>query len=114
MKSRRSLFNVLTVSAVVIQIGIVTSMFDGVAAAAQKKAVPADIAPINVPFDMPQLKSPVFADRVFKIVDHGAVQCKWEDTPKRKSTDAIAKAIKACHLPRIRRRQGADPERRLD
>ena len=59
--------------------------------------VPAAIAPIEAPFEMPQLKRPVFADRTFNIVDYGAVPCKWEDTEKRKSTDAIAQAIKACH-----------------
>ena len=59
--------------------------------------VPFEIAPIKAPFKMPQLKRPVFAERIFNIVDYGAVQCKWEDTEKRKSTDAITKAIKACH-----------------
>ena len=59
--------------------------------------IPFEIAPIEAPFEMPQLKRPVFADRTFNIVDYGAVPCKWEDTEKRKSTDAIAQAIKACH-----------------
>ncbi len=58
---------------------------------------PAEIAPIKAPFEMPQLKRPVFPDRTFDICDYGAVQCKWEDEQKHKSTEAIRKAIEACH-----------------
>jgi len=59
--------------------------------------VPAEIAPIQAPFDMPQLKRPEFPDRTFDIRQYGAVQCKWEADKQQKSTDAIRKAIEACH-----------------
>lgn len=58
---------------------------------------PVMIAPIKAPFEMPQLKRPSFPNRTFDIRDYGAVQCKWEDNEKRKSTEAIRKAIIACH-----------------
>jgi len=58
---------------------------------------PITIAPIKAPFDMPQLKRPPFPDRTFDIRDYKAVQCKWEDDDKHKSTEAINKAIVACH-----------------
>ena len=53
--------------------------------------VPADIARIKAPFEMPQLKRPVFRDQVFNISEHGAVE-----GGEVKATDAIAKAIAAC------------------
>ena len=59
--------------------------------------VPFAIAPIEAPFEMPQLKRPTFPERTFDIRDYGAVQCKWEDDEKHKSTEAIRKAIAACH-----------------
>ena len=96
MRVHRGLVHLLALSIGVTQIGIVTSMFNGVALAMQQPEVPTQIAPIKAPFDMPQLQRPVFAERVFNIVDYGAVQCKWEDNKKRKSTDAIAQAIQAC------------------
>lgn len=53
--------------------------------------VPADIARIKAPFEMPQLKRPVFRDQVFNISEYGAVE-----GGEVKATDAIAKAIAAC------------------
>jgi polygalacturonase len=61
-----------------------------------ERETPAEIAPIEAPFEMPQLKRPVFPDRTFDIRNYGAVPCKWEDTEKNKSTEAIHKAIAAC------------------
>ena len=62
-----------------------------------KPDMPTTIAPIKAPFDMPQLKRPSFPDRTFDIRDYEAVQCKWEDDEKHKSTEAIHKAIIACY-----------------
>lgn len=68
---------------------LVTSSFStGVEA---KREAPRKIAPINAPFDMPQLKRPEFPDRTFNIRDYGA---KAEEGFK--NTEAIAKTIKAC------------------
>ncbi|QNN22729.1 glycoside hydrolase family 28 protein [Planctomycetales bacterium ZRK34] len=52
---------------------------------------PAEIAPLNTPFDMPQLQRPKFADRTFNIRDYGA-----ELGGEKMCTEAIAKAIDAC------------------
>lgn len=54
-------------------------------------AAPQEIAPIEAPFVMPQLTRPVFPDRVFNIIDYGAV-----GDGNVKNTEAIAKAIAAC------------------
>ena len=54
-------------------------------------------APIKSPFEMPQLERPLFPDVTFDIRDYGAVQCKWEDDEKHKSTEAIHNAIVACY-----------------
>ncbi len=59
--------------------------------------IPEEIMPIQAPFRMPQLKRPQFPDRTFDIRDYGAVQCKWDADKQQKSTDAIGKAIEACH-----------------
>lgn len=48
------------------------------------------IAPIQAPFDMPQLQRPVFPDRLVSIADHGAVP-----GGEVKNTAAIAAAIQA-------------------
>jgi unsaturated rhamnogalacturonyl hydrolase len=68
------------------------------AAAQQTTAgsIPDEIAPIKAPFEMPQLKRPVFADRTFDIRDFGAAECRWEDAQQHKSTEAIRRAIEAC------------------
>ena len=50
------------------------------------------IAPIEAPFEMPQLKRPVFKKQVFPIDTYGAVE-----GGKTKNTDAIRKAITACY-----------------
>ncbi len=52
---------------------------------------PAEIQPIRAPFNMPQLKRPVFPDRVFNIKDYGAVEGGIV-----KNTDAIKKTIAAA------------------
>jgi hypothetical protein len=52
---------------------------------------PAGIAPIEAPFEMPQLQRPVFPDRTFDIRDYGA-----EEGGSVKSTDAFAAAVEAC------------------
>ncbi len=99
MKKRKCLKWSPVLAVIIIKLGAATGILLNVdtVLAAQEQEVPTEIAPIKAPFDMPQLKRPVFADRVFNIVDYGAVVCKWADSEKRKSTDAIAKAIEACH-----------------
>ena len=88
---------VVTVLKIVIVAG--TLLSDRAVMAVQKKIpeLPVMIAPIKTPFEMPQLKRPSFPDLTFDIRDYGAVQCKWEDDEKHKSTEAIHKAITACH-----------------
>lgn len=53
---------------------------------------PIAIAPIKAPFEMPQLKRPIFPDRTFDIRDYGAVE-----GGKVKNTRAINRAIEAAH-----------------
>ncbi len=62
-----------------------------------RSEAPSKIAPITAPFDIAQLKRPVFAERIFDIRDYGAVQCGWNDMAKNKSTEAIHEAIDKCH-----------------
>lgn len=50
------------------------------------------IAPLEAPFDMPQLKRPAFAQRVFDITDFGAKASKQFN-----NAEAINKAINACN-----------------
>jgi len=50
------------------------------------------IAAIEAPFEMPQLRSPVFQDRTFDIRSYGA-----EAGGTVKNTDAFAAAVEACH-----------------
>jgi polygalacturonase len=57
-----------------------------------RDGAPDEIAPLNAPFDMPELKRPVFPDRTFNIVDYGAVE-----GGEVKCTEAIAKAIDAAN-----------------
>lgn len=52
---------------------------------------PAQIEPVRAPFNMPQLKKPVFPDKTFNIIAFGA---KGDGTTK--NTDAFKKAIEAC------------------
>jgi len=76
------------------------TLLNGKVALADRKAIakpPVAIAPIKAPFEMPQLKRPSFPKQTFNIRDYGAGQCKWEDDEKHKSTEAIHKAIVACH-----------------
>jgi len=50
------------------------------------------IASIKAPFEMPQLERPVFKKQIFRIDAYGAIP-----GGKAKNTDAIRKAIVACH-----------------
>ena len=61
---------------------------------AQTKEVPYEIAPIDAPFDMPQLKRPQFPDQTFNIRDFGA---DADGKNGNKDTEAIHEAIEACH-----------------
>ncbi len=101
MKRRKSFIWLSAVAPAIFKIGIVvgTLLSGGMVLAVQKtgSGEPVAIAPIKAPFEMPQLKRPSFPDQTFDIRDYGAVQCKWEDDEKHKSTEAIRKAIIACH-----------------
>ena len=55
------------------------------------KNAPEKIEPITAPFDMPQLKRPVFPNKTFNIKDYGAVEGGTV-----KNTDAIKKTIAAA------------------
>ena len=55
---------------------------------------PREIAPIDAPFDMPQLERPEFPAQTFNIQDYGA-DPDGEDGNK--DTEAIHEAIEACH-----------------
>jgi len=68
-------FSCIAVDAAVVRLGAETT----------------EIAPIKAPFDMPQLKRPVFPERVFDINDFGAVA-----DGNTLNTKAIADAIGAC------------------
>jgi polygalacturonase len=59
------------------------------------KDIPYEIAPINAPFDMPQLTRPVFPDKTFNILEFGAKMMNGAE--KTKCTDAIHQAIKAAN-----------------
>jgi polygalacturonase len=88
MMKRKSIILSFAVVVTIFEIGIASSTIPD---------PPVRIAPIRTPFEMPQLKRPSFPKVTFDIRNYGAVQCKWEDTEKRKSTEAINKAITACH-----------------
>ena len=101
MKRTRSITLSSAVAATILKLATVTgTLLSGGTALADQKTIaelPVAIAPIKAPFEMPQLKRPSFGDRTFDIRDYGAVQCKWQDDMKHKSTEAIRKAIAACH-----------------
>ena len=62
---------------------------------AQTMEVPENIAPVNAPFEMPQLDRPDFPDETFDIRDYGAQSMEQDENFK--STGAIHKAIEAAH-----------------
>ncbi len=101
MKRRKSITRSLLVAATILKIGAVAGiLLSGCAAFAAEgtaPAAPAAIAPIKAPFPMPQLKRPTFPDKTFDIRDYGAVECKPQNDEQNMSTEAIAKAIKACN-----------------
>lgn len=101
MMKRKSIIWSFAVAVTVLKLGaIAAALLCGSAAMAFQKTtpeLPIKIAPIKAPFEMPQLKRPSFPDLTFDIRNYGAVQCKWEDNEKHKSTEAIRKAINACH-----------------
>lgn len=61
---------------------------------AASQEAPREIAPIDAPFEMPQLQRPQFPHQVFNIQDYGA-DPDGEDGNK--DTEAIHEAIEACH-----------------
>ena len=101
MMRRKSTIWSLAVAPAIFIIAIVAStLLSSRAVLAAQKTIPkppVTIAPIKAPFEMPQLKRPSFPNLTFDIRHYGAVQCKWEDDEKHKSTEAIHKAIIACH-----------------
>lgn len=97
MKSNKDIIWSLAVVSFVLGSSMLPSGSTALAAQKPISELPIVIAPIKAPFDMPQLARPSFPNVTFDIRDYGAVQCKWEDKKKRKSTEAIRKAIVACH-----------------
>lgn len=63
----------------------------GLPASAQMSNVPSDIAPLDPPFDMPQLERQSFPDRTFNIRDFGAQE--MSNDSRNLITDAVHKAI---------------------
>ncbi|WP_341939369.1 glycoside hydrolase family 28 protein [Marinimicrobium sp. C2-29] len=63
----------------------------GLPASAQMSDVPSDIAPLDPPFDMPQLERQSFPDRTFNIRDFGAQE--MSNDSRNLITDAVHKAI---------------------
>ncbi|NQZ89843.1 MAG: glycoside hydrolase family 28 protein [Colwellia sp.] len=61
------------------------------------QAIPEKIAPIKAPFAMPQLSRPTFKNVDFNIVDYGAVKSTWGAKDQILCSEAISKAIDACH-----------------
>ncbi len=53
---------------------------------------PPNIEEISAPFDMPQLRRPVFQDMLFNIINHGA-----KGDSNSLNTEAFKKAIEACN-----------------
>jgi hypothetical protein len=101
MKRRKSIIWPLAFVVETLKLGIIAgTLTSGRTAFAIQKTIPeppVTIAPIKAPFKMPQLKRPSFPDVTYDIRDYGAKQCQWEDVEKFKSTEAIRKAIIACH-----------------
>ncbi|MBD3275153.1 MAG: glycoside hydrolase family 28 protein [Candidatus Marinimicrobia bacterium] len=62
---------------------------------AQTSDVPKNIAPIDAPFEMPQLDRPDFPDQTFDIREYGAQSMNQDKNFK--NTDAIHQAIEAAH-----------------
>lgn len=76
---------------IVFSILLVASFLLAVSCPAVNKPCSSVIAPLNAPFEMPELKPPTFPDRTVNIRDHGAV-----GDGATMNTKAIASAIAAC------------------
>lgn len=101
MKTRQSVFCAAAFKAELLHLTVLAAFMlsgqRGLAAHEPKPGLPAAIAPIKAPFEMPQLARPSFRDQTYDIRDYGAVPCRWEAKERRKSTQAIHQAIATCH-----------------
>jgi hypothetical protein len=86
MKTNRILFMCLFLF-IMGTVGLISPIFAG--------DVPYEIAPIEAPFEMPQLERPVFPDQTFDIRDFGAIQ--MDEDREFKNTDVIHRAIDAAY-----------------
>ncbi len=78
-------------------LGCIIFLSSGTSALAQSEYienVPREIAPLDAPFEMPELQRPVFQDKTFDIRDYGAEP--MGDDKSVKCTEAIHKTIDAA------------------
>lgn len=76
-------------------LGAFAFLMAGLPVFAQMGPVPQEIAPLNPPFEMPQLKRPTFSNKTFNVRDFGARE--MNDNPDNMITDAVHRAIDAAH-----------------